>query len=190
MRHLEIEARKRNNLERITNGKDEKKLQMKCRELEEEITYSFQAAWCSSALFHPYPQWSHQSTASPLAHFSLLVCNPPARGWRSHLLLAFCLPSCSALCLEGLFLRIHIPAMTSMCQSAVVAMESVHIFLVENCSVQGHCRKLLVIYLGKVRNSSFSDLAFGCFWKARSSEYQLPCENSIAWGLRFQKPSV
>lgn len=44
MRHLEIEARKRNNLERITNGKDEKKLQMKCRELEEEITYSFQAA--------------------------------------------------------------------------------------------------------------------------------------------------
>lgn len=164
---------------------------MKCRELEKEITYSFQAGWCSSVLFHPCSLWSHQSAASPLANFSLLVCNPPARGWRSHLFLAFCLPSCSALCLESLFLFIHVPTMTSMCQSAVVAMESVRIFLAENCSVQGHCRKLLVIYLGKVRNSSFSDLAFGCFWKkARSSEYELPCEHSIAWGLSFQKPSV
>lgn len=40
---LETEARKRNNLKSITNGKEEKRLQMKCRELEKEITCSFQA---------------------------------------------------------------------------------------------------------------------------------------------------
>ena len=164
---------------------------MKGRQLEKEITYNFQTGCCSSVCFQPYPQWSHRSAASTLACSLLLVWNPPAGGWRNHLLLAFCLPSCSALCLEGLSLFVHVPAMTSMCQSARVAMESVHIFLVENCSVQGHCRKLLAIYLGKVRNSSFSDLAFGCLWKkARSSEYVLPCENSIAWVLIFQKPSV
>lgn len=125
------------------------------------------------------------------AHFPLLVCNSPAHSWRSHLLLAFCLPSCSALSLEGPFSWTRVPGMTSMCESAAVAMAPARIFLLENCSVQGHCRKLLVIYLG--RSEEQFVLGFGiCLfvWKVKSSECELPCENSMVWGLSFQEPSV
>lgn len=108
-------------------------------------------------------------------YFPFSVCDSQACGWRSPALgseLSFH----STLCLEWPLFT-HIPVMASLCLYALVAMEPVCTFLVENCSVQGHCRKLLVIYLGRVRNNSFSDLAFVCFWKmARGFECVTMCK--------------